>query len=326
MTQSLQRRAFTLVELMVAIGIILVLVGILLPALGRVSTKARATSTQSTMNEFAKACDNFYLQFGYYPGIIPENVLAATVNPAISGTENALLHLMGGAIRSDDPIYTGDTGTVLNFGNATTGLMSIKVTLINIGKGPRVEGRQYESFFTPKDAQMKIAPGQIVNGAVEAIGDPAALPDLVDAWGQPIGYVRAAKTTGLLSGIVSDNPQFYFEPLVPYFRSTALGEMSLDQNATSVFGSATGTAAQHREFLAQLIRHPAMGSFTTLTDAKTGTPRGKYFLFSPGADGIYFAKIGDGPTPVTTFVFTSVEARRPDVVTSYNDIVVSGGG
>lgn len=317
------RRGFTLVELLVAIGIIMVLIGILLPALGKVSTKAKATATTATMNEFAKACDVFYTQFGYYPGIVPEAMLAATVNPPISGTENALLHLMGGAIRNDDPTYTDVTlyppsdWTEFTFGTTGTGQVKIKINKLYIGKGPRIEGKQYDPFFTPKDAQLKIAVGQV--------GQTSALPDLLDAWGQPIGYIRSSRPTGLMTGTVADNPQFFIEPLLPYFNSTGLGDLAVDQTANSVFYA--GTTANKQEYLAQLIRHPAMGSFTYLSDAKAGTPRGRYFLFSAGSDGIYFAKTGDGPTPIAaTLLFAGPEAKKPDVVTTYNDIVVSGGG
>ena len=313
------RRGFTLVELLVAIGIIMVLIGILLSALGKVATKAKMTDTTARMNEFAKACDVFYTQFGYYPGIVPEAMLAATVNPPISGTENALLHLMGGAIRNDDPTYAASAGTEFTFGTtgtAGTGQVKIKINAIDIGKGPRIEGKQYEPFFTPKDAQLKIAVGQV--------GQTSALPDLLDAWGQPIGYIRSSRPTGLITGNVADNPQFFIEPLFPYFNSTGLGDLAVDQTANSVFYA--GTTANKQEYLAQLIRHPAMGSFALLSDAKAGTPRGRYFLFSAGSDGIYFAKLGDGPTPTATFNFAGTDAKKPDVVTTYNDIVVSGGG
>ena len=316
---QVSRRAFTLVELLVAIAIILVLIGILLPALGKVSTKARVTSTQATMNEFAKACDTFQAQFGYYPGIVPENMLAATPNSPISGTENALLHLMGGAIRSDDPNYLTAAGSEFTFGTTGTtgtGQLKIKINPIDIGKGPRIEGKQYDSFFAPKDTQLKPVTGQV--------GEQLVLPDLVDAWGQPIGYVRAARIGGLVSGAITDKPQFYLEPLSPYLSSTALGDLGVNQVSTSVFGS--GSAADQRSYLAQLLRHPAFGTFTALADARAGTPRGKYFLFSPGPDGIYFAKINDGPTASTAFVFTSVEERKPDVYATYNDVMVSGGG
>ena len=310
------RRGFTLVELLVAIGIIMVLIGILLPALGKVSTKAKATATTATMNEFAKACDVFYTQFGYYPGIVPEAMLAATVNPPISGTENALLHLMGGAIRNDDPTYAASAGTEFTFGFTGTGQVKIKINAIDIGKGPRIEGKQYDPFFTPKDAQLKIAVGQV--------GQTLPLPDLLDAWGQPIGYIRSSRPTGLMTGTVTENPQFFINPLFPYFNSTSLGDLAIDQTANCVFYA--GTTANKNEYLAQLIRHPAMGSFGVLSDARAGTPRGKYFLFSAGSDGIYFAKLGDGPTPTLTFNFAAADVRKPDVVTTYNDIVVSGGG
>ena len=67
-------RAFTITELLVVVGIIVLLIGLLLPALGRVRQKARVTQTSSTLEEFAKACDAFNQQFGYYPGVVPEYI------------------------------------------------------------------------------------------------------------------------------------------------------------------------------------------------------------------------------------------------------------
>jgi hypothetical protein len=239
--------------------------------------------------------------------------------------ENALLHLMGGAVRDDDPAYATDTGTVLTFG-AGTNVVRIKVSPFNIGNGPRIEGKQYESFFAPKDTQLRVSTGQFGEGTV------VQLPDLIDAWGQPIGYVRAGRPTGRLTRITEfaqpvgePYPQFFLEPLFPYWRSNALGDLGSNQVENSVFN--TGTPLERANFFAQLIRNPAMGSFATLADAQGGTPRGKYYIFSAGPDGIFFAKTGDGPTPTAaTLIFNGNDARRADITNTYNDIIVCGGG
>ena len=159
---------FSLTEMLVVIGIIALLIGILLPALSRVQDRARKTQTENLLQEFSKACETFYQQFGFYPGIVPEAILNSTDTPQISGTENALLHLCGGGIPEDDPLYNQapySSWTELTFGNATTGQFRIRVNAAKLGEGPRIRGTQYKSFFSPKASDLLPAKGQFLTSA-----------------------------------------------------------------------------------------------------------------------------------------------------------------
>ncbi len=113
-------RGFSLTELLVVIGIIALLAGVLLTAMSKVRSQALKTQTVATMVEFSKACEAFQLEHGFYPGVIPETVLADAAlsgNEPITSTENALLHLMGG-YRVLSPSATGPVALEFaNFGD-----------------------------------------------------------------------------------------------------------------------------------------------------------------------------------------------------------------
>ena len=328
---STRRSGFTLIELLVVIGIIVLLIGILLPALAAVNKAAKKTETQATMNEFAKACDLFFQTHGFYPGVVPENILAADAGggaPQLSSTENALLHLMGGFVREADvtPAEYASFTTANGWEEITlNGTYRIKVNPDEMGTGPTIQGKRYDSYFSPGQDELVITSGQV--------GEPGnvQLPDLLDAWGQPIIFTKRARGIGVLIG-----EQFIFAGALPYLESLELGELNRPQQDPgggaveySALNPSGGTAGCNGAFslvnwnLMMLIGHP---SFST-GDCGSGTlqydtARGDYLLLSAGADGVFLSQT-DGPgTPSNP----TDEIETGTALELYDDIIIMGGG
>ncbi|MFZ4467286.1 MAG: hypothetical protein ACOYO7_09545, partial [Phycisphaerales bacterium] len=85
----------------------------------------------------------------------------------------------------------------------------------------------------------------------------------------------------------------------------------------------------------QLIRHAALNAASTTAASDTervwaGNARGKYFLFSPGPDGVYFGcnqvRTNTG-TPLRDIVSSTMTANPdgPKIIEKYDDVVTSGG-
>ena len=325
---------FTLTEMLVVIGIIALLIGILLVALSAVQERARKTQTTNLMEEFGKACETFQQQFGFYPGLVPEAILAG--DPKISGTENAILHLCGGGVDQDDPAYNTpqfNGWTEISFNVAGGQPFRIKVSAAAVGQGPRIRGVQYKSFFSPKADELAAVPGQ--NLAAASTGDPYSndafrLPDLVDAWGQPVIYMRQMRPQGslLVSGAAPAEPMtdciFAFQPILPYITSVELGNLAQSQVARSILRTTPPT--NQSATLAQIIRNVSYG---LAGSPLAGAPRGAWVLISAGKDGIFFAN-NDGPG-TQTVVFNDIVSgianpKGPYVVNEYDDIRIFGGG
>jgi type II secretory pathway pseudopilin PulG len=326
------RRAFSVTELLVVIGIILLLVGILLPALRNARESGKRTKTIATMQEFIKACEAFQQDHGRYPGIVPEDILASS--PSISGTENMLLDLLGGArlLTPQDPAggpvdvnYNNFGGTEIVFGSSG---YSLRFDVKRIGEGPVINGKPHAPYFSPKADEFGPVIGQVdpVNGNTPQLN---GFPDLLDAWGQPIMAIRARGSTGPLVGAVgaAPLPQFYGNGLLPYLNSPGLGEFGFDQiysAGTNPAGSILTVAAQQQETLAQIIRNPAFGAPDD--PLNQGNAKGRIVLFSAGPDGIYFSA-HDGPGSPGNPDIDIIDAAGLSALqkNEYDDIVQAGG-
>ena len=78
-----ERRAFTLVELLVVISIIAILISIVLPSIAQVRRMAQSTAAQALVRSLDQDCELFRQDKKYYPGLNPNDANdMARLNPA----------------------------------------------------------------------------------------------------------------------------------------------------------------------------------------------------------------------------------------------------
>ncbi|MCC7351580.1 MAG: type II secretion system protein [Phycisphaerales bacterium] len=192
--------AFTLVELLVVIFIIAVLVGILIPVVGRVRRSAKSAATQQTIATIAGAIEQYYQAFHAYPGPIA-NAQIYNTNPAnqplisyagtpaldksrITMSENLVLGLLGGLIydstKTPTTVYNPDL----------------------IGAGPRnltAANQKTTPSFLPK---ANLSDGLFKDDADSA--DDSIIPEFVDNFNSPMPILYLRSNVGAV-GIAYDS-------------------------------------------------------------------------------------------------------------------------
>jgi prepilin-type N-terminal cleavage/methylation domain-containing protein/prepilin-type processing-associated H-X9-DG protein len=98
------RRAFTLVELLVVIGIIAVLVSLLLPALNKAREHANAVSCMSNLQQLGLTLQMYRNDFHDY---VPAEVGTSATNPAVYWSDNYMNAETNWANSNDISYYSG---------------------------------------------------------------------------------------------------------------------------------------------------------------------------------------------------------------------------
>ena len=81
-SQRAGARAFTLVELLAALAVVVILAGILFPSLGSARNSALKAKTRMRLNHWAAAVEQFRQEYGYYPVVGVEGRLATGADTA----------------------------------------------------------------------------------------------------------------------------------------------------------------------------------------------------------------------------------------------------
>jgi type II secretory pathway pseudopilin PulG len=207
-----QRRApaFTLVELLVVIGIITILISILLPVVSRVRYAAYTADTQNEISQLSNACTAYYSTYHAYPGPLSndyidgqnastpgtvttptlhllEQYVSSTTTPIslgnhpISGSENLVLGLMGG-LRLDPTNSDPSTNP------ATAYRLEIAPTEVGLGPlslNPSFPGRTPSFFSTGSNYLMWCENNGLQNIRTTQYQNGTTLTPFVDAAGTP---------------------------------------------------------------------------------------------------------------------------------------------
>lgn len=226
-------RGFTLAELLVVIGIILLLISILVPTVARVRKAGQATDTKALISAIDGACQMYYQDHRKWPGPLSPNQLgetAANTNVTVrasaefvgnggnlenvTGTENLVLGLLGGLVLEGgevvyDPSLVGNGPVKL--GNTPGGYSAyLDVSPENLSMRETADGKT----------------GNFVDDSGDALD--SIVPEFTDRFSSPLPilYMRA-RPTGFTGSFTAANV-------------AAAGSGTFDYNAIAGYVEDTG--------------------------------------------------------------------------------------
>jgi prepilin-type N-terminal cleavage/methylation domain-containing protein len=200
--QNTQRRAFTLVELLVAIGIAAVLITLVVGVIAKVKQAAYRSTTAATIAALQGAVEQYYQNFKAYPGPVSDEAVCGLDNSGlpigvqrVSMSENLVLGLVGG----------------LGFNSGGQVIFAKEF----VGKGPRTLGSGAASkvmapFYGANDriTSYALAPtnpawGLVIGNNQQPLNTDSAIPEFLDSFPEtmPILYYRAHRSA---PGVASD--------------------------------------------------------------------------------------------------------------------------
>ncbi len=280
-------RGFTLVELLVVIGIIALLVGILLPVIGAARRAAYAADTRNSVRGISNAIDRYYQEQSAYPGVFSNTAIASgksvTGSPgSLTSTENCVLALTGGIT----------TTAAWSVGMVISDATGFTYSSANLGRGPltfnSVLQKRLPAYMEITSQLVSTTPNTLDSATSFGLSEPnrgvnTGVPEFIDRFPgpMPIIYLRARVSGAGVVGVdtVAATFQYDHRQLLPYVLSNS-GAFAFDTTT----------------FPANVANDPATigsanfaGCYNYFFNAGAGVVKNKdtYILISPGQDRKY---------------------------------------
>lgn len=253
----LRHGGFTLVELLVVIGIIIILIGISLPVIKQVRLAAYGASTENEISVITNAISQYYTTFNAYPGPLGDDQLCVPgavtqyglsirpteitppyypdANPAggICGSENLVLGLMGGLA-----LDTSGDGYLLWFNKNI------------VGQGPsslnKLNPRHFDPFLQPPASwlssslnPLNLNPtgnGEFLDQAGRWCGD-TNIPKFIDQFPDPLPiiYVRARRGAQRILDSTSNPDPTQSQQTLPQYNIDQVWRITLCNDPPGIF-------------------------------------------------------------------------------------------
>lgn len=268
-------RGFTLVELLLVIGIIALLISILLPTVTRVRVAAQTANTKQMLNRLEAAISMYYNDFQAYPGPF-SNAQVGTPSP------DGLVYMMDGTTDNSRPNLTSTENLFLGIVGGLRingGTLEANFTSTSLPNGPlslnTVNPKRYQVYLSvePAETTAMTAPRFFPTNAKGFGGETdTRVPEVLDKYSNPMPILYLRANRGSSGFITTDNAgQYNFSHLAPY----GFANISADYTTDSRDGS-----------ISRSFRY--FGNETT-SSSSVGVPHKKdaFILISAGPDGKY---------------------------------------
>lgn len=333
------RRGFSLIEMMVVLGILVVVLAIVFPALNAARTSARKSSTQSMMSGLQTAASQFTLSERRQPGYFSMQSMAdsANGNRGFTSMDNIMLDLAGGITQAARNAPGGDPcalalnpSAVLEVGPTTTD--TVRVAVASIGATKSIAGVQTKGYYQP---DKRFFAAQCTNTKRETSVNPDhyAFPTVIDAFGHPVlawsQDDRISTDREFAAEDGGDRARFYRVTNIGFLEARALGEFGVDQS-NSQNGSLLGTFTETSRAMTMAAIFGNPNSPNPNDPAEPSEARGSLILHSAGANGVYLgvkerggklARANDAANPFLSYSAGKDWANDG----SFDDVFLVGG-